>query len=1425
MQFNKKIKHFKLFILSVLTVFSLVFLSNLNVYAAARINLPNQNVDDSDISAYTNHSVINSNVPSGFNSTSTSTHTPNPTSRLNPSVNSVRSDFNSQEGSSLDEGGLGLQIPNKDKISDSISKKSFSETLLVIVNYFLGFLGFIAVLAIIYAGILLVTAAGNDEQTTKAKSIVTYVVVGILLIILSYSIVSFISGSADKVTNSNNPNNVIGTLGLGSECANNTECDSGVCSYDNQSGNSICTVYSGDGDICTFDNDCEDGYTCNTSLSRCVPINNDDTRSGDLSKPVTQDAIDAINNRMDELERQLDTNNLSDDTKDMLNDIINNNSGDIDSIVDSIKEILNNPDANNLSDLDQTILENFINALNTLDLLRDKLDDLREIMPESREIINAYDLASSSLDDLILHPNDVNRLNRFLTRYKNLYNLISSFPAVVSRIVATPFRGNVPFSVQFSGLDSYDPTGGTINTYKWSYTDSSGNDVLIGSDPVVIYEFKEINTYSIKLETSTSKVDLDGYKTATNGVSYIRIQARPPDSEVKFRINGVETSDIYHLTLNEAQSGLTFDPSLTVPALGRTIVKYVWYYGDGEMEERRTASSVVHTYDKSGEYYVKLETTDNLGIKDKRIVKIFVKSLAANITMSPYTGDVNTKFKFLGDFSRSDEGMIQEYNWTIDDENGNTIFNIKDKVFYYNFEKPGHYLITLLITDITGFQDKIIKEIDISSRDPKSNFSFTIPEKNHPNKVIYNSILSYDLDSGDKITFSWDFNGDGNFDILDTDEPIVSYEYKKTGDYKVVLQVKDSFGKIDQISKIVSINSILSADIELDSNVVSVNKEVKFRVNSPQAVSYLWEFGDGQTMSSSKNSVEHTYNKISKYNVKVHFFDKDDNENVDESYVLVANADSPIAYSNIHLDTNNSITVAPGVCENNEDAMVVSRSDILHFDASPSVNSDGSSRMLSYNWSLPNGKKNNNKMFTYKFDELSKDSECFKVILSVTDNLTSKKSLDYVNYFKVINKNPYIKDFFIDMPDNMQTGLLSPVKVPLKVVGANDDDGSIQKFKWWYYREGFPDEQLGLHSTSKPYTDMIITSFGEEGMVNKYYFVVEVYDNDSGFINSEEKFLELNSLDIKNGPNVSPVVDFTMDKSTISVGDSISFISDAYDPQGDKLPNDAYKWDFDGDGEFDDVNSGASISRQFNTPGEYNVRLKVIYRGLSSSKQKKIFVENTESLPQAAFTYKVDSNTVTFDASNSRFDPSLDDTNLRFEWDFNTEEDSDGNGIKDDDIDSRDIKTSYTYMNLASYKVKLTVKDSMGMKGVVLRKIDLNLSADDLKKKTYNSIDVSSSNQALATLNVEVAPYILEVGDSADINVNVVDANLNPYNSYVFFEILNGSGFFSPNPSVANNGKASTVFTATDNGNVKIRVKAVDILYGEIYEDIFIKVK
>jgi amino acid transporter len=67
-----------------------------------------------------------------------------------------------------------------------------------ILTWFLGFAGAFAVLAVVYAGFMYITSAGNSDQAEKAKKNLTWAIIGVILVALSSFIVFLVQ---DVLTN------------------------------------------------------------------------------------------------------------------------------------------------------------------------------------------------------------------------------------------------------------------------------------------------------------------------------------------------------------------------------------------------------------------------------------------------------------------------------------------------------------------------------------------------------------------------------------------------------------------------------------------------------------------------------------------------------------------------------------------------------------------------------------------------------------------------------------------------------------------------------------------------------------------------------------------------------------------------------------------------------------------------------------------------------------------------------------------------------------------------------------------------------------------------------------------------------------------------------------------------------------------------
>lgn len=67
-----------------------------------------------------------------------------------------------------------------------------------VTNVLLAFAGALSVIFIIIGGIMYATSAGNDSQVQKAKSTITNAVVGLVISLLAFAIVSFLTGTVFK---------------------------------------------------------------------------------------------------------------------------------------------------------------------------------------------------------------------------------------------------------------------------------------------------------------------------------------------------------------------------------------------------------------------------------------------------------------------------------------------------------------------------------------------------------------------------------------------------------------------------------------------------------------------------------------------------------------------------------------------------------------------------------------------------------------------------------------------------------------------------------------------------------------------------------------------------------------------------------------------------------------------------------------------------------------------------------------------------------------------------------------------------------------------------------------------------------------------------------------------------------------------------
>lgn len=84
---------------------------------------------------------------------------------------------------------------------DDVANEGPIMTASLVVNLLLGLLGTVALCLTVYAGFLWIIARGNEEDITKAKNILMGSVVGLLVVLGSYSFMNYVFRSWTNITN------------------------------------------------------------------------------------------------------------------------------------------------------------------------------------------------------------------------------------------------------------------------------------------------------------------------------------------------------------------------------------------------------------------------------------------------------------------------------------------------------------------------------------------------------------------------------------------------------------------------------------------------------------------------------------------------------------------------------------------------------------------------------------------------------------------------------------------------------------------------------------------------------------------------------------------------------------------------------------------------------------------------------------------------------------------------------------------------------------------------------------------------------------------------------------------------------------------------------------------------------------------------
>lgn len=278
------------------------------------------------------------------------------------------------------------------------------------------------------------------------------------------------------------------------------------------------------------------------------------------------------------------------------------------------------------------------------------------------------------------------------------------------------------------------------------------------------------------------------------------------------------------------------------------ITNWVWQYGDGVIQTYNSGP-FSHAYTFQGNYNVSLLVKDSYGCKDSitRASMISISNVVADFLLS----DTMLCPGLPLNLTNTSSGTNVTYKWDFGD--GITSSAISPS---HNYTAPGAYPVSLVVSDKTGCRDSIAKLVRVFSA--KANFAIGDSFSTCP-PLIVNATNK----SSNYIDFNWDFGDGSSSTVLNP-----SHIYAYPGNYSIRLVVLNNGGCTDTLRKNIVINGPTGSYGYIPTEACNPGT-INYSIISQNAINFIWDFSDGNTVFSTKDTISHIYTTPGFYVPKV----------------------------------------------------------------------------------------------------------------------------------------------------------------------------------------------------------------------------------------------------------------------------------------------------------------------------------------------------------------------------------------------------------------------------------------------------------------------------------------------------------------------------------------------------------------------------
>ncbi|MDW7692319.1 PKD domain-containing protein [Flammeovirgaceae bacterium SG7u.111] len=300
---------------------------------------------------------------------------------------------------------------------------------------------------------------------------------------------------------------------------------------------------------------------------------------------------------------------------------------------------------------------------------------------------------------------------------------------------------------------------------------------------------------------------------------------------------------------------------------GTAIATYQWDFGDGSAVLFGANSQ--HLYSGPGKYDVTLTVTNEEGCSESITKTVTVKEdpiadFAPSLTCTQ-VGDGTFQIHAKNTSQPQGDGnTITLIQW--DQNNNNNYSDDNQNNITFTYTSAGEKIINLRVEQSNGCADTVSKSIYI----PEADFDYTDPCSEQLVQFTDQSIYK------DNISYSWDFDGDGNEDATSANP---SFVYEKPGDYEVTLTIQVSLNSKRSFSCSVLKKDTITVDptpkMNLEISTSCLGFDTGFKANgkiaSGNIATYEWDFNDDGVidLTTTTDSATYVFNTMGVHTMSV----------------------------------------------------------------------------------------------------------------------------------------------------------------------------------------------------------------------------------------------------------------------------------------------------------------------------------------------------------------------------------------------------------------------------------------------------------------------------------------------------------------------------------------------------------------------------